>query len=131
VYSMNVVSPLVPQFSLFFRQGLGAYEATFGQYEGMNYLGFGVWMLIVLGAWAARRHLPGLVRRHVLLLVLMTAFTLYAWSNVVYVGRLRLFEYPLGPFNGLAQQFRASGRFFWPVAYFLLLAGTWAVARHG
>jgi hypothetical protein len=117
-YSMNLLSPVMPQDSGLFPRAGGIIGATHGQYEGFNYLGFGLLLasLLVLpeeASWLRRN-----LRRHISLLVAFAALTAFAISNRVYAGHWLLFELPMPRYIvwGLGI-FRASGRFFWLIGY--------------
>nr|WP_274520820.1 DUF6311 domain-containing protein [Ectothiorhodospira variabilis] len=130
--SMNLVAPLIGGHfldmpSLQDQSGLYGtwpvpYDATGGQFEGYNHLGLGVivgLLIVVMTQW---RRLPSLVRRHAGLFLLMVGFTLYAISNKAFAAGIGLWEISLPQWMmPLAEQFRASGRFFWPVGYLLVL----------
>jgi hypothetical protein len=117
-FSMNLLSPIVPQDGGLFPEVGGLIDATGGQYEGFNYLGMGLLLasLLVLPAevgWLRRN-----LRRHVSLLVACAALTAFAISHRVFAGHWLLFELPM-PISvawtlGI---FRSSGRLFWLVAY--------------
>jgi hypothetical protein len=116
-FSMNLLSPFVPQDSGLFPWVGGIIDADY-QYEGFNYLGAGLLLasLLVLPAEAAslRRNL----RRHVSILVAFAALTAFAISHRVFAGHWLLFELPLPRFVVWALGiFRSSGRFFWPIGY--------------
>jgi hypothetical protein len=117
-YSMNLLSPFVPQISGLFPGLGGIIDATGGQYEGFNYLGFGVLLasLLVLPfevGWLRRN-----LRRHIALLVAFAALTAFAISHRAFVGHWLLFELPMPNYvNKVLGIFRSSGRFFWPIAY--------------
>jgi hypothetical protein len=117
-YSMNLLSPFVPQISGLFPGLGGIIDATGGQYEGFNYLGFGVLLasLLVLPfevGWLRRN-----LRRHIALLVAFAALTAFAISHRAFVGHWLLFELPMPNYvNRVLGIFRSSGRFFWPIAY--------------
>ena len=55
------------------------------------------------------------------------ALTLYALSNHIYAGTVSLVQIPDPP--GFLQQFRATGRFFWPVTYVILVASVVVAAK--
>lgn len=117
-YSMNLLSPVVPQDSGLFPGVGGGIDATGGQYEGFNYLGLGLLLasLFVLPAEAdwLRRNL----RRHLSLLVAFGALTAFAISHRVYAGHWLLFELPMPLYIVAALGiFRSSGRFFWLIGY--------------
>ena len=117
-FSMNMLSPFMPQDSGLFPGEGGVIDATSGQYEGFNYLGAGLLLgsLLVLPAEAGwlRQNL----RRHGLLLIAFAALTAFAISHRAFAGHCLLFELPLPLYVlGVLGIFRASGRFFWLVAY--------------
>jgi Family of unknown function (DUF6311) len=116
-YSMNLLSPVVPQNSGLFPWAGGVIDAD-EQYEGFNYLGAGLLFasLVVLPAelgWLRQN-----LRRHVALLVAFAAMTVFAISYRAFAGHWLLFELPLPRLlvAGLGI-FRSSGRFFWLVGY--------------
>jgi len=119
-YSMNLLSPLVPQESWFFPDW-PRIDATGGQREGFNYLGAGLLLLLVLlpvlgwGGWRAR------LARHWPLLLALLGLTLLALSHRIFAGGDLLLD--LGEMPALLGQLRSSGRLFWVVAYALLLGG--------
>jgi hypothetical protein len=135
-YSMNLLSPVVPQYSglgLFPRLRHAMVDVTGGQYEGFNYLGFGVLMLLWMTLpWQIRTLRTGL-RRHPWISALFIGFTIFALSNVIYLGPVMLLHYPLPDrVMQLASIFRSTGRFFWPVTYgitALAIAGPLALYR--
>jgi hypothetical protein len=116
--SMNLLSPFMPQKSGLLPGLGGVIDATGGQYEGFNYLGFGLLLatLIVLPTEASwlRRNL----RTHVALFIALVVLTAFAVSNVVFVGHYLLFQLPFPYyFSRMLGIFRSSGRFFWLVSY--------------
>jgi hypothetical protein len=126
-FSMNLVSPFWPwQTALAFG---GNIDATGGQYEGYNYLGAGVLALLVLHLCVSWRELPGLARRHQALLGVFGLLTLAALSCKIYFSHELIFQYQFAPLNHLMGNFRASGRFFWPVGYGVLVTVIVLTAR--
>lgn len=123
-YSMNLLSPIA-QGSLISMPFF--VDATGGQYEGYNYLGLGLIALIAL-AFSRWARVDAAWRRPGRFLVLaLAALTLYSLSNEIYVGPVHLLHIRLpGDVRLLFDTFRSSGRFFWPVAYALVL---YAVVR--
>jgi Family of unknown function (DUF6311) len=124
-YSMNLLSPFL---------GGSLIDVPFqvapGQYEGYNYLGLGVLLAFGLALVALRGRLPGLLRAHQPLVVLMVLYTLYALSNQIYWGaeQIAVLPYP-GISRPITSQFRASGRFFWPVGYLLVIFSFYALYK--
>lgn len=118
LFSMNLLSPVVPQNSGLFPEVGGVIDANGYQYEGFNYFGVGLLLasLLVLPAEAGwlRRNL----RRHVSLLVAFAALTAFAISYRVFVGHCLLLELPMPLYIVWALGvFRSSGRFFWLIGY--------------
>ena len=142
-FSMNLLSPLVPGTTgnptetSFVSYFLTSQKwAVAGQlFEGFNYLGIGVWVLVGLALvaklllvlskfwnrgrieWrvALRSYVPYPVMAALLLLLL------FALSNVIVAGDKTLVTLTLGPkLHHFAEIFRSSGRFFWPVGYAIL-----------
>jgi hypothetical protein len=121
VYSMNLLSPFVPQLSgIFIALRNTIADGTGGQYEGFSYLGIGTLMLLLMTLpWQAQK-LQQSWPRNFWLIGLFVCFTLYALSNVIYVGGFRLLHVPIPEWAiQLAATLRATGRFFWPMMYTL------------
>jgi hypothetical protein len=107
-------------------------DATGGQYEGYNYLGAGVLLVLAAAAlaWAfARRGRRAEGRGAALPLVLALAgLTALALSNRVYVGHVQVLS-TVAPGRRFLDELRSSGRMFWPVAYGLLVLAFIALDR--
>jgi hypothetical protein len=128
-FAMNLLSPVWPYRS-FLLPGLATTEidATgHGGWEGYNYLGLGLLLALLLGLVLRGPAAIALLRRHGGLTLALLALTLLALSHRVGVGNMIVLD--LGQAPGVMEQFRASGRFFWPVAYALLLAACVLLAR--
>ena len=118
-------NPVDPGFSNF----LKAWPVSPGQaFEGYQYLGFGLLVLIVaaLILYAvspdSRQSRPLLARLKPLILPFII-LTLVAMTNRVQVFGQTLFAVDLPPaFNGIASILRASGRFLWPIGYCAVFA---------
>lgn len=102
-----------------------------GQYEGFNYLGLGVLAVLFWACLDRRRSkLWDEIKRHKSFVVLMLMLTLYALSNHIFFGEkeVLVLDYP-SITAGITSQFRASGRFFWPVGYALCIFALWMLYR--
>lgn len=122
IFSMNLLSPVVPQMSGVF----GLYpviDATGGQYEGYNWLGAGTILLGVVALLRWRLPRPGA------LAVVLAGLTLVSLSSVVYAGPIKLLDLGTKPWEDIFGSFRSSGRAFWPVGYALMLGAVAAVGR--
>ena len=117
-YSMNLLSPVVPQESGLLPGLGGVIDATGGQYEGFNYLGLGLLLASLLMLPAEVGWLRKNLRRHAALLVAFAALTAFAISHRAFAGHWLLFELSMPHYvNRVLGIFRDSGRFFWPIAY--------------
>jgi hypothetical protein len=115
-YSMNLLSPLAGGRTLKFP----AMYAHDGQGEGFAYLGVFVIGATIYALRLRARIDPGFWRRHRPLAWVLAFMTLYAISNIVYLGKSELFHLDLPAWTSrLTSVMRSSGRFFWPVGYAL------------
>jgi hypothetical protein len=127
-YSMNLLSPIDP-----FKSSLVPFfptlmDATGGQYEGYQYLGLGVLFLCAISLFSISSRMPRRTyARHVGLLAMALWLTLFALSNVVFNATFQVAHLP--PVPRLFHSFRSSGRFFWPVAYLLVIASIACISR--
>ncbi|APH53438.1 Hypothetical protein GbCGDNIH9_0215 [Granulibacter bethesdensis] len=133
-YSMNLLAPFYPASSaLLPNRGIGAIDMTGGQYEGFQYLGAGLLLLLIVLAFSVSKRtewhhfVHGGWRRHGGLLLACLCLILLAISHTWYLGPYRLLVIIPQP-PGFLQQIRASGRLFWPVAYTLLPVSIAAIA---
>ena len=131
IYSMNLLSPIVPQFSSFSsRQSFLDY--TGGQYEGFNYLGAGVILLTVISAGLGRGYIFGAIRSRPFVGIVVFVLITYAASDVIYLGSIQIasLHYHELPIIGMITSiFRGSGRFFWPVGFLIVIFSVWALSR--
>jgi len=116
-YSMNLLAPFMggKLFALQVSEGPG-------QYEGFNYLGLGVLVAIGAAYFVMKPPRGDILRRHRALFILLILYTVYALSDQIYFGgqKILVLSYP-AILDGITSQFRASGRFFWPVGYCLAI----------
>lgn len=144
VYSMNVLGALWPQASALAGQTwdgvwfTGTLDVPGQTYEGYNYLGAGVLLVVLFGAaWTARRLARGQEpdeaawRRFGPLALALIVLTAYAIGPRPYLGPFLLFDIgrPTGLFGTIIGLFRCHGRFFWLVGYALLAFGVVQVDR--
>jgi len=130
MYAMNLLSPIWPAGS-----GILGWpwspqlDATgHGGWEGYNWLGFGVLVALVVGVLARPIETSeSLWRRHAGLTLALLALTAIAVSHKIGFGKGMVLD--LGQVPEPMEQFRASGRFFWPVAYALLIGTMILIAR--
>lgn len=127
LYRMNLLAPIDSGgvWSLLLPR-LGGDD---GDHEGFNFLGTGILALALLALASRRRGMPtvagaALLRPRLLpLLVASLLLLLFAVSDRVGVGAFEWHPYRVpGVLQPLADAFRSSGRFFWPLYYLILLA---------
>ncbi len=129
-YSMNLVSPIVPQRSGLFPQWQSIVDATGGQYEGFSYLGVGGIALTASALLINARSLWRWLIRNPELAAALFFLTLYALSTAVFAGSYELLRINIGwKLNRLANIYRSSGRMFWPVYYAVLFGSLLLVLR--
>jgi hypothetical protein len=131
LFAMNLLSPAWPHRS-WFLGGLVAAEVDatgHGGWEGYNWLGLGLWLAIFAALLLAPRALLAQPGRHPGLALALLGLVALALSFRVGLGSFVLLD--LGAAPGFLEQFRASGRFFWPVGYALLIGAAAVLARQG
>jgi hypothetical protein len=119
---MNLLAPLDPHTYgslLLKQQSIGP-----GQFEGYNYLGLGVILMLLIGV--ARK--PGLLRAMgspdwLPLIPVFAICTLLALSTKATLGSIVLYDLRAPAINKLFAMMHASGRLFWPAYYLLIVAG--------
>ena len=130
-FALNLLSPIWP-FRSFFLGGLVGSEidATgHGGWEGYNWLGTGLILALLLVVLRHGRAVLGGLRAHAGLVLVCLALMLLAVSTRVGAGHAVLLD--LGTPPAALEQFRASGRFFWPVGATLLLGAAVLLSRAG
>ena len=117
VYSMNLLSPFHGGKYINFPS-----PEMPGQYEGFNYLGLGVLVSFVVSLLLNRKANQSIFAKNRVITLLMILFTIYALSNVIYLGTNEILTLNYPAFmSHITSQFRASGRFFWPVGYCVVI----------
>ena len=125
-YSMNLLAPL---HGGAFINILNAEMP--GQYEGFNYLGLGLISLFVYALYLQKKYDRDFFARHRYIFILFILFFIYSLSHEVYIGTYKIITINYPNFlDSLVHQFRASGRFFWPVAYAIAIFSIVMVLRH-
>lgn len=126
-YSMNLLAPVTGGHLLQFAHP----TAQDGQGEGFNYLGIFVLALTVWVVAMKGRADPKFWSRHRALLAVFALLTLYALSNVIYFGQVKVLSMKVPQaLEHVTSTFRSSGRFFWPVGYAIVVFTVLGVARH-
>lgn len=128
-FALNLLSPVWPWRSWFLGGlTLSEIDATgHGGWEGYNWLGLGLVVGLLVASALSPRGLLRMVRRHAGLALVLLGLTVLALSFRVGAGRVVVLD--LGPAPAFLEQFRASGRFFWPVGVALLVGTVALLAR--
>lgn len=123
-FKMDLLGPIWPDSSALFPWKL----PPLNEWEGYNYLGAG--LLIGAAAVVLLRpvELRAAIARHGGLALAAVGLTLLALSQRPTVGSYELFD--AGAVPNWLENLRSTGRFFWPVAYTLLLGTIVLAARH-
>lgn len=101
--------------------------------EGLGYLGFGVIIclssLLIMFSKKIENSGKGLLSlTYILPAVGLVGLYIFAVSNVVSLQGFEIFKFNLPDFLvGPVNTFRASGRFIWPVSYFLMIASIFSL----
>jgi hypothetical protein len=128
LYALNLLSPVWPARSALLPIVTAEVDATgMGGWEGYNWLGAGLLAGLVVLVLRQPAAVVDVVRRHAGLALSLLALTLIAVSFRVGVGDRVVLD--LGKPPAVLEQFRASGRFFWPVGYAALIGMAVLVAR--
>lgn len=124
-YSMNLFGPIASAGWSRFLPRL-AVASELQDFEGFQYLGLGLLVMIPVAAVVVLRR-RGLPWRHIMPLgIVAAAMAVYALSPRVTLGPEVLVDYSTPVLERVAF-FRATGRFLWPATYMLLALALWAI----
>lgn len=107
---------------------------TIGNQEGYNFLGFGIILLLFICMFKWKPILTDFQRwklNYSFIYILLLFFTLYSITYQVTIARHVILEIPLNnELKNLMSTFRASGRFFAPVYYFIIITCFYWVSKY-
>lgn len=120
-YRLNLLGPFISYGS--WSKLIPRLPHTDYDYEGLSFLGIGVFAALVLAILSGSiRDTGHLFRRRWLLLVLLgVGYCVFALSNIVGLGDHETAPIPFGPLEDLGNVFRSSGRFVWPMLYLVVI----------
>jgi len=135
LYSMNLISPFLPlpehlpewisRHIPWDHRKILTWDATTGQYEGYNYLGAGLILLLIIHLFFSKALIWEALKRHVFLVVFLSGLFLYALSNRIFFGNWLICEIPMSLFfSEITAYFRVGARLFWPIYYVLVVGLT-------
>ncbi len=130
-YSMNLLDPILPSVKALYFLPTLRLAFTF-QYEGFNYLGLGILLLIFASLIVLVLHRPAFNRSvHLPLIVVSILLTMLAVTNTVTFYDQILFKVDLPQWlEKILGIVRSSGRMFWPVTYILLFGACSVILKH-
>ncbi|PKO12841.1 MAG: hypothetical protein CVU39_22145 [Chloroflexi bacterium HGW-Chloroflexi-10] len=130
-YSWNMNGFLNPLYtSAFLKEML---TGTSGQYEGYSYLGLGNLLILIAAFYLlVQKDVPRRQLSFILpFLIAASLFVLFSLTNQGLLGNRLLWDFKLPQFiSDLFGMFQGSGRFIWPVFYFLVLFGLIYIIRN-
>jgi len=103
-----------------------------GDYEGFAFFGLGMLILLILSISQLFYHKTIYFKLNFYpLVILLVLFFFFALSNNVGIGSLEFFSYKVPfIFEKLTLTLRSSGRFIWPVYYFLYIYIFFIIFKH-
>ncbi|MDA3133962.1 hypothetical protein EGT71_02275 [Atlantibacter subterranea] len=131
-YKANLLTPIVAGD---FSHIIGLNNFHTGEYEGYNYFGLGLLLLIVINLIFGKLDIYSSIRRNFALFAFLVTCFFIALSNIPAIGENE-FLIPLPDFIlKICSVFRASGRFFWPITlviyiYFISKTLTWSKTKN-
>lgn len=127
IYKANLLSPIDPRGWSWL---LPDQSTTAEEVEGFAYLGAGVLILAVVAILVARRiQLWPQILPHLGLVLALALLGIVAVTPYVALGSQVVHIPWPAPLEALGHMFRSSGRFAWPLVYWLMVALCWIVIR--
>ena len=98
-----------------------------GENEGNNYLGLGLIILVASVCFYAIKHWRTYFYKHKEIILMCLLLTMFALSCNIHLGGLTILEYNVH--HSFFEVFRSSGRFLWPVWYFLVFCSIYLLTK--
>ncbi|WP_414445911.1 DUF6311 domain-containing protein [Citrobacter europaeus] len=119
-YKLNLNAPINPLLDSY-SSIIKPLPVEGGDYEGINYFGFGIISLMLISFISApfsKYKIKNCYKNNIIFIILCISLYIYALSSNITIGSIQLLQlnYP-HQLEGLTSTFRASGRFFWTVFY--------------
>ncbi len=122
LFRMNLLGPINPAFFQFIVPGVPINRFD---WEGVNYVGLGIFVLTAVAAVTFRpANLAPLFGPRLLPLVLVVfGLAVFSLSHRVALGSIELFTVPIpAALEKFLTTFRSSARMFWPLGYLIVFA---------
>jgi hypothetical protein len=127
-YNFNLASPFCADLSKFYPCDIGI--PAIAAFEGFNYLGLGLLLLLPIALVLNWRHVLLIPKRCPALTLVLVGMLAYAVTNYVSYGPHRLIHFPLPAWlDWITGTFRAAGRFFWLIGYLVLFLTLSSLAK--
>jgi hypothetical protein len=127
-YNFNLASPFCADLSKFYPCDIGI--PAIAAFEGFNYLGLGLLLLLPIALVLNWRHVLLIPKRYPALTLVLVGMLAYAVTNYVSYGPHRLIHFPLPAWlDWITGTFRAAGRFFWLIGYLVLFLTLSSLAK--
>lgn len=126
-WRMNLLGPFNPDF---WSLALPGTSIDPEEWEGANFVGIGIGVLMLLALFSLGRITRLFTPRWAPIALVAIAMAVFALSNRVALGSIQLFTIPLPDWlMRFLTTFRSSGRFFWPFGYLIVFAVLVLAAR--
>ncbi|MDX2110997.1 MAG: DUF6311 domain-containing protein [Verrucomicrobiota bacterium] len=123
-YGMDIASPVLPWISgVFNTDGSKVMYGLATQYEGFNYLGLGVILLTLNAFIFGYGSVKIIIRQNIWYALAAIILTAFAVTHRWFFASIKIGTIPYIAPGYFFEQFRGSGRFFWPVAYIIMISG--------
>lgn len=129
-YKLNLLWPLLTYRA--WSQIFPDWPHTKYDYEGLSFLGVGIIALLVLSllSGAITQLKSTITRRWLPLAVMLALMTLFALSKDIHFANIRLVTLDLPKWiEDIASTFRSTGRFVWPLLYFVTIGAVVMLGR--
>tara|TARA_B100000795_G_C22789124_1_gene436058 strand:+ start:208 stop:2352 length:2145 start_codon:yes stop_codon:yes gene_type:complete len=134
-YKLNLLSPIDPSSinsngSVFWSSIMPDIpSATTGELEGFSYFGLGQLLLILISLFLFLKKKIFNIKKILPYLLLGLIFLLLSLTHKIDVGKYSLIDLDINRYIfGILSLVRASGRFFWPIYYFLIFFSIYIIS---
>ncbi|MDB9820886.1 DUF6311 domain-containing protein [Candidatus Pelagibacter sp.] len=134
-YKLNLLSPIDPSSissngSVFWSNVMPDIpSATAGELEGFSYFGLGQLLLIFISFFLFFKKKIFNIKKILPYLLLGLIFLLLSLTHKIDVGKYSLIDFDINRYIfGILSLVRASGRFFWPIYYFLIFFSIYIIS---
>ena len=134
-YKLNLLSPIDPSSinsngSVFWSRIIPDMpSATAGEFEGFSYFGLGQLLLILISFVLFFKKKIFNIKKILPYLLLILIFFLLSLTHKIDVGKYSLIDLDINKYVfGILSLVRASGRFFWPIYYFLIFFSMYIIS---